>query len=46
MKVISKVTEESYIQWIEQFVMDVINKATLNCKEIIIDDIEFSKRIF
>ena len=46
MKLINKVTEESYIQWIEQFVMDVINKAKLNCKKVVIGDIEFSKRIF
>ena len=46
MKLINKVTEESYIQWIEQFVMDVVNKAKLSCKEVVIDDIEFSKRIF
>ena len=26
--------------------MDVINKAKLNYKEVVIDDIEFSKRIF
>ena len=46
MNLINKVTEESYVQWIERFVVNVINKAKLNCKEVVIDDIEFSKRIF
>ena len=46
MKIINKVTEESYAQWIEDFVKTVINKANLDCKEVIIDDIEFSKYIF
>ena len=46
MNLINKVTEESYVQWIERFVVNVINKAKLNCNEVVIDDIEFSKRIF
>ena len=44
MNLINKVTEDSYVQWIERFVVNVINKAKLNCKEVVIDDIEFSKR--
>lgn len=46
MKLVNKVTDESYIQWVEKFVTDVINSASINCEEVIIDDIEFSKRVF
>lgn len=46
MKLINNVTEESYIQWIEKFVADVLNKGNINCEEVVIDDIEFSKRVF
>lgn len=35
-----------YRQWIDQFVKTVINRSKLKCEEVIIDDIEFSKRIF
>ena len=46
MNLINKVTEESYTQWIEKFVTDVLNKGNVRCKEVIIEDIEFSKRVF
>lgn len=46
MKLINKVTEESYIQWIEKFVRNVLFRKELTCEEVIIEDIEFSKRIF
>ena len=46
MNLINKVTEESYTQWIEKFVTDVLNKGNVKCKEVIIEDIEFSKRVF
>ena len=46
MNLINKVTEESYTQWIEKFVTDVLNKGNVSCKEVIIEDIEFSKRVF
>ena len=46
MKVINKVTEETYIQWIEKFVRNVLFRENLACEEVIIEDIEFSKRIF
>ena len=46
MNLINKVTEESYSQWIEKFVTDVLNKGNVDCKEAIIEDIEFSKRVF
>ena len=35
-----------YGQWIEKFLKEVIKQARLECEEIIIDDIEFSKRIY
>lgn len=46
MKIINKVTEEGYIQWIEDFVSRVIKKAKLKCQEVVIEDIEWSKRVF
>lgn len=45
-KIINNVTEEGYIQWIENFVREVISKANLKCQEVVIEDIEWSKRIF
>lgn len=46
MNLINKVTEESYTQWIEKFVTNVLNKGNVDYKEVIIEDIEFSKRVF
>ena len=46
MNLINKVTEESYTQWIEKFVTDVLNKCKVDCKEVIIENIELSKRVF
>ena len=46
MKIINKVTDDGYIQWIENFVREVISKANLKCQEIVIEDIEWSKRVF
>ena len=46
MNLINNVTEESYTQWIEKFVTDVLNKGNVDYKEVIIEDIEFSKRVF
>ena len=46
MKIINKVTDETYIQWIESFVKEVITRANITCNEAIIEDIEHSKRIF
>jgi hypothetical protein len=46
MKIINKVSESSYVQWIEGFVRDVLKKAELQCNEVTIEDVEFSERIF
>ncbi len=46
MKITNKVNDPDYIQWIEKFVTQVIEKSKLACKEVIIDDIEDSKRIY
>lgn len=46
MKIINKVNDPNYIQWIEKFVTQVIEKSKLACEEVIIDDIEDSKRIY
>ena len=45
-KVTNNVTNEAYTQWIEGFVRTVIQDADIECKELVIDDIEESKRIF
>ena len=45
MKIINKVTYESYVQWIEQFVEEVLRRAKLNYEEVVIEDIEHSRRI-
>lgn len=46
MKIINKVTNEDYVQWIEKFVTRVLKHAYIKCKEVVIEDIEPSKRIF
>ena len=51
MTIINKVDNDTlqafrYEQWVEKFVKEVINQARLECEEIIIDDIEISKRIY
>lgn len=46
MKIIDKVNEESYIQWIEKFIEQVIQRSKIYCEEVVIEDIEYSKRIY
>lgn len=46
MKIINKTTDETYIQWVESFVKEVITRVNISCNEVIIEDIEHSKRIF
>ena len=46
MEIVNKVTDKGYIQWIEKFVKEVIKKAKLKCQEVVIEDIEWSKRVF
>lgn len=46
MKVTNKVNDPDYVQWIEKFVIQVIKKSKLACKEVVIDDVEDSKRIY
>ena len=46
MKIINKVNDEAYIQWIEEFVNQIIQQSKLQCEEVIIDDIEYSKYIY
>lgn len=46
MKIINKVTNENYIQWIEKFVADVLKAAKLSYEEVVIEDIEPSRRIY
>lgn len=46
MKITNKVNDPNYIQWVEKFVTQIIRESKLSCKEIIIDDIEDSKRIY
>lgn len=44
--VTDNVKNEAYTQWIEGFVRNVIREANIDCSEVIITDIEESKRIF
>ena len=46
MKITNKVMDENYTQWIEKFVTRVLKHAYIKCKEVVIEDIEPSKRIF
>ena len=46
MKIINKTTDETYIQWVESFVKEVIIRADISCNKVVIEDIEHSKRIF
>lgn len=46
MKIINKVTDSSYIQWVEKFVQDVLDRAQISCNEVVIEDIEPSRNIF
>ena len=46
MKITNKVNEKTYIQWVEKFVEQVIQKAKIACKEVIIEDFEHSRHIF
>ena len=46
MKITNKVTDENYTQWIKKFVIRVLKHAHIKCKEVVIEDIEPSKRIF
>ena len=46
MKITNQVTDPNYTQWIEKYASDVLKHAKLKCKEVIIEDIEPSKRIF
>lgn len=46
MKITNKVIDRNYNQWIGSFVEKVIKRADITCQEIIIEDIEHSKRIF
>lgn len=43
---INKVTDVDYIQWIEDFVHRVLKHACVDYNEVVIEDIEPSKRIF
>ncbi len=46
MAIINKVTEKSYVKWIEEFVCKVIEHANINFDKVEIEYIEFDKRIF
>lgn len=46
MKIINNVTNPGYVQWISDFVCEVVKDSKLKCKEVVIEDIEESKRIF
>ena len=46
MKIINKVDDLVYIQWIEQFVSQIIQRSKISYEEVIIEDIEYSKYIY
>ena len=46
MKIINKVNDPNYIQWVEKFVTRVITKSKLSCEEVTIEDVEDDKRIY
>ena len=46
LKIINKVNDPNYIQWIEKFITQIIQNAKLSCKEVIIENVEDSKRIY
>lgn len=45
MEIINKVTEDSYVKWIEEFVCQVLEKANVDFDIVEIKDVEFDKRI-
>lgn len=46
MEIINKVTEDSYVKWIKEFVCKVLEKANIDFDTVEIEDVEFDKRIF
>lgn len=46
MKIINKVIDEDCLQWIEGFVARVLKRANIIYNEVIIEDIEPSRRIY
>lgn len=46
MRIVNKVSDVGYTQWISDFVGEVIKDSKLKCKEVTIEDIEEDKRIF
>ena len=46
MKIINKVTNSDYIKWISEFVKNVLSLSKITYNEVIIEDIEPSKRVF
>lgn len=46
MSVINRITEQSYVRWIEEFVCKVLENANIKFDTVEIEDIEIDKRIF
>lgn len=46
MAIINKVTESSYVKWVEEFVCKVLENANINFDTVEIEDVEIDKRIF
>ena len=40
MKIINKITDKNYIQWIENFVENIIIQSVLECNEVTIEDVD------
>lgn len=46
MSVINRITEQSYVRWIEEFVCKVLENANIKFDTVEIEDIEIDKRNF
>ena len=46
MSVINRITEQSYVKWMEEFVCRVLENANIKFDIVEIEDVEINKRIF
>ena len=46
MSVINRITKQSYVKWIEEFVCKVLENANVEFNTVEIEEVEINKRIF
>lgn len=46
MNIVNRVTDADYVQWVEAFVKKVLAASCVKCKDVLIYDIEPSRRVF